>query len=45
MAPCSKTIDEIAEELGINTSQLYRLTTQFIGDVTDMPQASQKERE
>jgi transposase-like protein len=45
MARGSKTIEEIAEELGINTSQLYRWKTQFNDDVIGKPQASQKERE
>jgi transposase-like protein len=33
MARGSKTIDEIAEELGIDTSLLYCWITQFNGDV------------
>lgn len=45
MARGSKTIEEIAKELGINESLLYRWKNQFSGNVTDKPQASQKERE
>jgi transposase len=45
MARGSKTIEEIAEELGINTSLLYRWKNQFGADLTGKPQASQEERE
>lgn len=45
MARGSKTIDEIAKELGINPSLLYRWKTLFGADLTGKPQASQRERE
>lgn len=45
MARGSKTIEEVAKELGINVSLLYRWKSQFSADLTGKSQASQKERE
>lgn len=45
MARGTKSIEEIAKELGVNNSLLYRWKSQFGAELTGKPQASQKERE
>lgn len=45
MARGSKTIEDIAKELGVNPSMLHRWREQYEPGLTGKPQASQSERE
>lgn len=41
----SKTVEEIAKELGVNSSMLHRWRERYEGELAGKPQASQSERE
>ena len=41
----SKTIEEIAKELGVNSSMLHRWRERYEPELSGKPQASQSERE
>ena len=45
MARGSKTIDEVAQELGVSTSMLYRWRDRFESELSSGPQPVQSERE